>query len=131
MVDKSHIIRMVLFWFVLAAFAFPFPASPTLAGENPDEIIAGIPKDFPPHYSIDEKTGKPYGFAIDTMDEIAKRAGLKKVRYVDKAIRGYDHVREGEYAVLTVSDSGSGIAAADLDKIFEPFYLINTRAGGS
>jgi two-component system, cell cycle sensor histidine kinase and response regulator CckA len=43
-------------------------------------------------------------------------------RYVDRSIRGYDHVREGEYAVLTVSDSGSGIAGDDLDKIFEPFY---------
>ncbi|MCL5807328.1 MAG: ATP-binding protein, partial [Deltaproteobacteria bacterium] len=43
-------------------------------------------------------------------------------RYVDKSLRGYDHVCQGEYAVLTVSDSGSGIAAADLDKIFEPFY---------
>ena len=43
-------------------------------------------------------------------------------RYVDSPIRGYDQVREGEYAVLTVSDGGSGIAEADLDKIFEPFY---------
>jgi CheY-like chemotaxis protein len=43
-------------------------------------------------------------------------------RYVDTSIRGYDQVCEGDYAVLTVSDNGSGITAADLDKIFEPFY---------
>ena len=43
-------------------------------------------------------------------------------RYVDRAIRGYDNVQEGDYVVLTVSDNGGGIAAADLDKIFEPFY---------
>lgn len=48
MVDKSHVIRMVLLWSLLAVFTFPFP---TLAGENPGEIIAGIPKDFPPYYS--------------------------------------------------------------------------------
>jgi CheY-like chemotaxis protein len=43
-------------------------------------------------------------------------------RYVDRAIRGYDNVQEGDYVILTVSDNGGGIAAADLDKIFEPFY---------
>ncbi|MBA4421733.1 MAG: hypothetical protein C0390_01380 [Syntrophus sp. (in: bacteria)] len=82
MVDKSYIIRTVLLWAILAVFAFPIRISLSLAGEHPGEVLAGIPKDFPPHYSIDEKTGQPSGFAIDTMDEIARRAGLKKVRYV-------------------------------------------------
>ena len=81
MVDKV-LIKMIQILFVLVAFAFPSPISPALAGENPSEVIAGIPKDFPPHYSIDENTGQPYGFAIDTMNEIAKRAGLGKIRYV-------------------------------------------------
>ena len=45
-----------------------------------------------------------------------------KNRYLDKPIRGYDDVREGEYVVLTVSDTGMGIAEADIEKIFEPFY---------
>ncbi len=43
-------------------------------------------------------------------------------RYLDYPIRGYDSMQEGDYAVLIVSDSGMGISANDMDKIFEPFY---------
>jgi PAS domain S-box-containing protein len=43
-------------------------------------------------------------------------------QYVDTLIRGYDHVTEGEYAVMRISDTGIGIAAKDIRKIFEPFY---------
>jgi len=43
-------------------------------------------------------------------------------RYLDKPIQGYDHVREGDYVVLSVSDTGVGIPATDLKRIFEPFY---------
>ena len=47
-------------------------------------------------------------------------------RYLDKAIQGYDEVKEGDYAVLTVSDTGMGIPAEDREKIFEPFYTKKT-----
>ena len=43
-------------------------------------------------------------------------------RYLDKPIRGYDEIKEGDYAVLTVSDTGMGIPAENILKIFEPFY---------
>jgi two-component system cell cycle sensor histidine kinase/response regulator CckA len=43
-------------------------------------------------------------------------------RYLDKPLRGYDDMREGDYVVLTVSDHGKGISATDIEKIFEPFY---------
>ncbi|MCE5264490.1 MAG: PAS domain S-box protein [Deltaproteobacteria bacterium] len=43
-------------------------------------------------------------------------------RYLDAPIRGYDEVKSGEYAILKVSDTGSGISPADREKIFEPFY---------
>ncbi len=43
-------------------------------------------------------------------------------QYLDRPVKGYDRVDEGEYVVLTVSDQGEGIAPADLPHIFEPFY---------
>jgi CheY-like chemotaxis protein len=43
-------------------------------------------------------------------------------RYLDTAIRGYDKVEQGEYVVLEVSDTGSGISSGDVNRIFEPFY---------
>jgi two-component system, cell cycle sensor histidine kinase and response regulator CckA len=47
-------------------------------------------------------------------------------RYLDKPLRGYDEVKEGDYAVLTVSDTGAGIPAENREKIFEPFYTKKT-----
>jgi PAS domain S-box-containing protein len=43
-------------------------------------------------------------------------------RYVDKALKGYDNVKEGDYVVLEIVDQGVGIPAEDLNRIFEPFY---------
>jgi len=44
------------------------------------------------------------------------------VQYLDRPVKGYDEVQEGDYAVLMVSDTGKGIPAKDRGRIFEPFY---------
>lgn len=49
-------------------------------------------------------------------------------RYVDVPIPGYENTQEGEYVVLTISDTGSGISPADLGHIFEPFYTKKVMA---
>ena len=57
--------------------------------------------------------------AISGTGEVTIRT---EARYVDKPIPGYDTVKEGEYAVLIIEDTGIGIPAEQIDKIFEPFY---------
>jgi len=42
--------------------------------------------------------------------------------YIENHKDGYEKIPEGEYVVLTVSDSGSGISSDDIHRIFEPFY---------
>lgn len=43
-------------------------------------------------------------------------------QYVDKPIAQNQYMEIGEYVVVTVVDSGTGIAKKDLEHIFEPFY---------
>jgi len=43
-------------------------------------------------------------------------------RYLEKPIKGYENVQEGDYIILRIEDQGEGIAEKDLHRIFEPFY---------
>ena len=60
--------------------------------------------------------------AAEVMPEGGTISISTKSKYLDKAIRGYDHIEGGDYVVITVSDTGMGMNPKDMERIFEPFY---------
>jgi PAS domain S-box-containing protein len=60
--------------------------------------------------------------AVEAVPDVGEVSIRTENRYLDRDIRGYDRIEEGDYVVLTVSDTGTGIPAESIDKIFEPFY---------
>ena len=57
-----------------------FSTAPASRAEQPEEIVALIPQEFPPQFVLDER-GEPGGFAVEMMESVARRAGVR-VRYV-------------------------------------------------
>ena len=41
---------------------------------------------------------------------------------LDKPLKGYDRVNEGDYIKLTIKDNGIGIDENDIENIYEPFF---------
>lgn len=41
---------------------------------------------------------------------------------INHPIRGYSEIKNGSYNLITVSDTGVGIAPEEIERIFEPFY---------
>jgi PAS domain S-box-containing protein len=43
-------------------------------------------------------------------------------RFLDEPLRGYQEVKPDQYVMLSVSDSGTGLAPDALERVFEPFF---------
>lgn len=60
--------------------------------------------------------------AAEAMPDGGKIIISTKNVYIDNQIRGYEHVEQGDYVAVSVSDTGVGISDVDMERIFEPFY---------
>ena len=67
-------IRIMKKTFLLTALALLMAALPVQAAQK--AYINGIDANYPPFAYIDEKSGKPAGFDVDSMDWIAKKMGF-------------------------------------------------------
>ncbi len=59
---------------------------------------------------------------VEAIPEEGRVTLSTKVAQLKERIKGYEMIEPGDYAVLSVSDTGVGISAQDVEKIFEPFY---------
>jgi two-component system, cell cycle sensor histidine kinase and response regulator CckA len=67
--------------------------------------------------------------AVEAMPQGGRIVIATANRYADQTVSGFDTVDEGEYVVLSVTDSGIGIPESDQARIFEPFYSRKVTGG--
>lgn len=60
--------------------------------------------------------------AAEAISDLGEIVISTKNRYIDKSFNGYDKIKEGDYVILSIRDTGIGIPSQDLERIFEPFY---------
>ena len=77
LMKKLYLVLVVL---VITLILLPFLPQKIIASET--TVTAAVPLHFPPYYMLDEH-GKPDGFAIDLMNEVAKLSGFK-IEYIVK-----------------------------------------------
>jgi signal transduction histidine kinase len=59
------------------------------------------------------------------------RIETANVELQDSRIRAYDGPAAGQYVMISIGDTGHGIAAEDLNKVFEPFYTTKDVGKGT
>ncbi|MFW5957867.1 MAG: response regulator [Desulfosalsimonas sp.] len=90
------------------------------------EVTANLDDELP------HLTGSPVHLSKSLMNVISNaiesienkgqvNISTRKIR-PEEPVTGYEIIPPGDYVKIEVSDTGAGIAAQDLDRVFEPFY---------
>jgi signal transduction histidine kinase/ActR/RegA family two-component response regulator len=103
------------------------PEFKNLSSYHPSiKIRTDLEPDLPNISGSSVHLGKTIFNLVSNASESMPNGGIVTIKtanqYLEEPIHGYDEVRDGDYVVLSVSDTGEGISAADLERIFEPFY---------
>jgi len=103
------------------------PEFANLSSHHPQvKIIVDLEADLLNISGSSVHLGKSLYNLISNASEAMTKGGTVTIKttnqYLDNPILGYDQIRGGDYAVLSVSDTGEGIQEHDLKRIFEPFY---------
>jgi len=82
-------------------------------------VLQDVPADLP-SVALPETTVEA---VLTTLVENSRQAGARKVGIIGQTRDGF--IR------LTIADDGPGVAAADRDRLFEPFFTTRRAQGGT
>jgi CheY-like chemotaxis protein len=93
-----------------------------------DLTIASTQKNLPVQFSPGDLHRILLNLATNAKDAMPSGGSLHLA--LDRSsVEGIDDLQDGEYATLTLSDTGTGIDAEALGKIFDPFYSTKGERG--